>query len=246
MKTMASVSPERLTMLNRGEVEAKHLVEKLSIDQTLLLSAVFPDLKKHTIPASLGFTKRLPAAAKIIYEHHGYKAFNTLKNHTSDTVRGWACFLLMLEKHPLNKSLKLMLPLANDHHFAVREWAWLALRPQLIEHLEEGLALLQPLSLDTAENIRRFASEVSRPRGVWTQHIQALRSQPWKALPILEPLKQDPSRYVQNSVANWLNDASKDHPLWVQELTIKWLENSASPETRYICKRALRSIKKKK
>lgn len=245
MKTMASVSQKRLALLNKGTVESAHLVEKLSIDQTKLLSNIFPDLSHEKIHSSLGFTKRFPAAAAIIYQHYGMKPFEKMKAHTSDTVRGWACFLLMHGNYSLEKSLQKILPLADDHHFAVREWAWLALRPQLIKFLAEGIALLQPLSQSPSENIRRFASEVSRPRGVWTQHITALRTNPSQALGILEPLKQDPSRYVQNSVANWLNDASKDHPEWVTKITLEWKSTTNHSATQYICKRALRTLKKK-
>ena len=37
-------------------------------------------------------------------------------------------------------------------------------------------------------------------------------------LPILEPLKSDYSKYVRNSVGNWLNDASKTQSGFVRKL----------------------------
>ncbi|KJR43596.1 DNA alkylation repair protein [Candidatus Magnetoovum chiemensis] len=49
---------------------------------------------------------------------------------------------------------------------------------------------------------------------------------------------------MQNSVANWLNDASKDNPQWVIELCAQWKTQSDTKETNYIINRALRTLRK--
>jgi hypothetical protein len=61
-------------------------------------------------------------------------------------------------------------------------------------------------------------------------------------LPILVNLSQDPSLYVRKSVANHLNDVSKDHPEWLLEMLANWPQNH--PHTTWITKRALRTLVK--
>jgi 3-methyladenine DNA glycosylase AlkC len=167
-----------------------------------------------------------------------------LATHASDVARCWAAQWLMFPEQSLPDKLQAVRRFAADRHFGVREVAWMALRDPLAGALDEGLLLLQPWVRDPDENIRRFASELTRPRGVWCAQIEALKAEPWRALGLLEPLRADPSRYVQNSVANWLNDASKSQPQWVSQLGERWLVESDGPQTRYMVRRALRTLSK--
>jgi 3-methyladenine DNA glycosylase AlkC len=144
----------------------------------------------------------------------------------------------------LAERLRLGRRFAVDPHMGVRELAWISLRPHLAKELELGLRLLEPWVHDTDANARRFASEITRPRGVWCQHIQRLKDEPCLGEPILEPLNSDPSRYVQNSVANWINDASKSQPGWAKGVCRRWAKLSKTPQTTYIVKRALRTLSK--
>lgn len=64
------------------------------------------------------------------------------------------------------------------------------------------------------------------------------------ALPILENLKSDKSKYVQDSVGNWLNAASKSRPNFVSKLCDDWKLKSKTKETEKIIKRARRTIDK--
>ena len=44
----------------------------------------------------------------------------------------------------LEARLRLIRPLADDAHFGVREWVWMALRPGLAAELRRSVALLTP------------------------------------------------------------------------------------------------------
>ena len=241
------ISAERLAQLNGGE-PASNLTECLAVDFAALMQAAAPQAGAEAVAAlraqaRLGISKRMALAAQILLERQGADAFKQLKKHRSDTVRGWACFMVgTLPDLTQQQRLAMIRPLADDAHFGVREWAWLAVRPHLAAELDAAVQLLLPWTADPSERLRRFASESLRPRGVWCAHIAALKADPGRALPLLEPLRADPAAYVQDSVANWLNDASKDQPDWVRSVCARWLKGKPAAATERICKRALRSV----
>jgi 3-methyladenine DNA glycosylase AlkC len=70
-----------------------------------------------------------------------------------------------------------------------------------------------------------------------------LIAEPALAWPLLENLRTDPSLYVRKSVANHLNDMTKDHPTWVLDRLESWPRENAA--TMWIVKRALRTLIKK-
>ncbi|MDZ5636046.1 HEAT repeat domain-containing protein [Janthinobacterium sp. GMG1] len=243
---VADIAPARLALLNGGSVASATLTEGLAIDFAQLLAAAVPAigaarLEQMRAQAAAGITRRMALAAQLLLEANTDLAL--LQAHASDTVRGWACFAIASQAGwPLPQRLAAMRPLADDGHFGVREWAWLALRPHLAAHLEEAIALLAPWTADPSERVRRFACEALRSRGVWCAHIARLKEQPQLALPVLQALRADPAVYVQDSVANWLNDAAKSQPDWVRSLCAQWLLESPVAATQRICKRAQRSI----
>jgi len=105
------------------------------------------------------------------------------------------------------------------------------------------LAMMEEWSKDEDEHVRRLASEGSRPRLPWSFRLEPLVADPSPTLGILENLKADPSLYVRKSVANHLNDITKDHPTWVLDRLESWpLDNK---HTAWIARHALRTLIKK-
>lgn len=245
----SAIDAARLAELNAGRIEAAILAECLAVDFGVLMASVFPELPEDTVnrmqeAQGEGILKRMGLAGQLLWQAWGADGLARLQGHPSDTVRGWGCFLVgVRDDLDVEARLALIRPLADDPHFGVREWAWIAVRPHLVADLDASIALLAGWTGDASERVRRFASEALRPRGVWAGHIAALKRQPEKGLPILEPLRADPAVYVQDSVANWLNDAAKDQPDWVREVCGRWqAERPEDSNTQRIVRRALRSL----
>jgi len=243
----SSIGAVRQAQLHAGAA-TRNLTEILAIDFAILIQVAIPEVDGTTIAALQahakdGITKRMALAGSLLSERLDLVGAGRLCTHESDTVRGWACYLIAaLPDLTLQARLQHIRVLADDAHFGVREWAWLALRPAMVVELHNAIDLLTPWTAEPSERLRRFASEALRPRGVWCSHISTLKTDPALGLPLLTPLRADPAVYVQDSVANWLNDASKDQPDWVRTLCQRWLHDAPPPATQRICKRALRTV----
>ena len=238
-----------LHALSRGELQCATLAECLAVDQAVLARTIFPALEAHALntineTCQLGVLKRMTHIGAILLNALGSEGIEQCQTHRADMARGWACFMIGAQPNlDLSERLAAMRQLADDAHFGVREWAWMAMRPHLVQELPTAIAQLMPWTQDPSERVRRFACEVLRPRGVWCTHISQFKRTPELALPLLSAMRSDPSVYVQDSVANWLNDAAKDQPTWVRDICAQWLQSSKTAATRRICQRALRNLK---
>lgn len=242
--------------LNLGLIESKNLVEWLCVDRVALLQHL-NDTQKFNLNLSAHFDlSDLAKLSKLQQSKQIAKLlaaqikptdqrFQQLQSHQSDVVREWAALTIGLWPNmPFQRRLAWIKPLADDQNAGTREIAWIALREHVIDDPANCINRLIPWTGSRNDRLRRYASEITRPRGVWCQHCPTLIDTPTLALPLLHPLRSDSSLYVRNSVANWLNDASKSQPRWVEQLTSKWLEESPTVETKYIVRRALRTLLK--
>lgn len=244
----ADIPDDVLAALSQGAMQSATLAECMALDQANLMRVVFPRLSPGALKAidaacDLGVLKRMTRIGAVLMEALGETGIAQCAAHKADTVRGWACFMIgSLPEVPIATMLQAIRPLADDAHFAVREWAWMAVRHRLASDLAAAITCLEQWTAEPSERLRRFASEALRPRGVWCAHIASLKREPAQALSILVPLRADPAAYVQDSVANWLNDAAKDQPDWVRHLCAQWLRGTPSHATRRICQRAQRNL----
>ena len=117
-----------------------------------------------------------------------------------------------------------------------------AVRPFIIKDSEMLYRQMMIWAVHKHKMVRRLASEGFRPRLPWAMALPELKKDPSPLLPMLELLINDEAETVRRSVANNLNDISKDHPNLVIELAQKWY--GESQETDWVIKHACRSLLK--
>lgn len=117
-----------------------------------------------------------------------------------------------------------------------------AIRPFLLEQPEAVMRKMLQWSAHNNHHVRRLSSEGCRPRLPWAMAIPMLKKNPNPIFPILENLKSDTSEYVRRSVANNLNDISKDHPRLIIDITGKWKGNNEKTDA--LLKHASRTLLK--
>lgn len=117
-----------------------------------------------------------------------------------------------------------------------------AVRPFLLKDPQRAMTYLSTWAESENHHLRRLASEGCRPRLPWAIALPAFKKDPRLILPILEKLKADESDYVRKSVANNLNDISKDHPNLMLAICERWY--GLTNHTDWIVKHACRGLLK--
>ncbi len=116
-----------------------------------------------------------------------------------------------------------------------------AIRPFIQQHYQQTYTQLLSWCEHNSEHVRRLASEGSRPRLPWGMRLPTFIQDPKPLKPILQKLNQDESLYVRRSVANNINDITKDNPDWAIDLCAEFL-SVQNEKTDWIVKHALRSL----
>ena len=120
----------------------------------------------------------------------------------------------------------------GSSEFAIREF--------LKTDLTKTLKVMNKWAEDKNHHVRRLSSEGSRPRLPWSFKLEEIIKNPKLTTSILEKLKADEELYVRKSVANHLNDISKDNTPYMLQLIKSW--DHTDPNTKWIIKHASRNL----
>jgi 3-methyladenine DNA glycosylase AlkC len=123
----------------------------------------------------------------------------------------------------------------GSSEFAVREF----LKTDLVKTLK----VMNEWAKDDDYHVRRLASEGSRPRLPWSFKLDSIIREPQLTRSILERLKADEVLYVRKSVANHLNDLSRENADYMLGLIKGW--DTTNQHTAWIVKHACRTLIKK-
>lgn len=118
-----------------------------------------------------------------------------------------------------------------------------AIRPFLNKFPKKMLKKLQIWVKDDNQHVRRLVSEGTRPRLPWAARVKVYDENYKAIMDLLAALKNDPELYVRRSVANHLNDLTKDRKDLVLDYLTAWNKKS-NKNIKWLTKHALRTLVK--
>ncbi|PHS20639.1 MAG: DNA alkylation repair protein [Kangiella sp.] len=158
-------------------------------------------------------------------------------NHYSGLAH--MCFPDFVEKFGLNDFETSMMALENLTEGSSSEFA---IRPFIIRYPELTMKKMKEWARSNNYHVRRLATEGCRPRLPWAMALPKFKKDPTIVLETIMSLIDDDERYVTRSVANNLNDISKDNPKTVIKVASEYL--GRSKEIDWVIKHACRGLLK--
>lgn len=119
-----------------------------------------------------------------------------------------------------------------------------AIRPMLDHDPARALAAVRGWTGSPDVHVRRLASEGTRPFLPWAKRVRAILAEPAGTVPIIDALYRDESDYVRRSVANHLNDLTRQQPKLALDTAARWLDRPDG-NTAGLVRHALRTLVKK-
>ena len=119
-----------------------------------------------------------------------------------------------------------------------------AIRAMLNARLDRAVDIAESWTGSPDEHVRRLASEGTRSHLPWAKGVPGLVTQARSTRAIVDALYRDESETVRRSVANHVNDLSRDHPDVAADIAAGW---SAAPDdhTPQVARHAMRTLVKK-
>lgn len=196
-------------------------IEQLSLNERMRNTSIV--LKKYL---STDYKKSLDQLIKIIP--------NLERNYTSLVFPDFVGLYGHDDFHLSMEALKYFTQFGSSE-FAIREF--------LKRDFNKTIRVMNDWADDKNYHVRRLASEGSRARLPWSFKLDEVIKNPKVTQSILEKLKADDVLYVRKSVANHLNDISKDNTEWMLQILNTW--DKTNPNTFWIIKHASRTLIKK-
>lgn len=188
---------------------------------------------------------RLRNTAVVLQQHLPVdfkKAVDVLYKVSPSLKRGYTAlvlpdFIALYGKAHFQLSMEALRDFTSlgSSEFAIREF--------LRTDLDKTLEVMNQWAENKDQHVRRLASEGSRPRLPWSFKLEQIIKNPSLTTSILDKLKSDEAPYVRKSVANHLNDISKDNTNYMLQLVKSW--DKGNPHTSWIIKHASRTLIKK-
>ncbi|MNH95531.1 hypothetical protein D3C73_481800 [compost metagenome] len=210
-----------------------------SFDEQNFLNLIYDDawegreLKQRIRHIAVALTRTLP---------HNYETAIGILTEIAPQCRGFE-YLFFPDFVELNGLDQYDISIPALKQFTTYSSAEFAVRPFITKEPERMMQQMLRWSSHENEHVRRLATEGCRPRLPWGVSLTIFKEDPQPILPILNALKEDPSEYVRKSVANNLNDISRDHPNLVLDIAKEWVGHN--PLTDWIVRHGLRSLIKK-
>jgi 3-methyladenine DNA glycosylase AlkC len=126
--------------------------------------------------------------------------------------------------------------------FTINSTSEFAIRQFILKYETKTMQQMLLWSKSENEHLRRLASEGCRPRLPWAISLPKYKNDPLNVLEILEILQNDEVLYVKKSVANNLNDISKDNIQIAIDIAKKWY--GQNEHKNWIVKHACRTLLK--
>jgi 3-methyladenine DNA glycosylase AlkC len=116
-----------------------------------------------------------------------------------------------------------------------------AVRPLLAAFPEAMMAVMLDWSQADNVHVRRLSSEGVRIRLPWAKRLYIALERFDEYQTLLTRLKDDPSRFVQKSVGNNLNDLFREAPEKAAQIIETWRQDELSQAAQWIIRHGLRS-----